>query len=64
VSVAYLPSHGWQPVALRDLVVNAAGWQLVSVAGLNNLGQIAGMGLINGQRHGFVLTPAEQVAGQ
>ena len=38
--------------------ITGSGWTITSVSGINNLGQITGSGLHNGQTKSFVLTPA------
>src|SRR5262249_36473261 len=46
--------------AMQDLngqVPSSSGWQLQEAQGINDNGQIVGYGLINGQRHAFLLTP-------
>lgn len=44
---------------LRSLLdpVTGAGWSITSVAAINNLGQIVGTGIHNGQSRAFLLTP-------
>jgi probable HAF family extracellular repeat protein len=42
---------------LNDLLQPNSGWQLISANGINNNGQIVGIGDFNGQRKGFLLTP-------
>jgi hypothetical protein len=42
---------------LDDLIPAASGWHLVQANGINNKGQIAGYGVIDGQTHGFRLDP-------
>jgi uncharacterized membrane protein len=43
---------------LIDLIDPGSGWLLLSDArGINDSGQIVGYGLINGQRHAFLMTP-------
>jgi probable HAF family extracellular repeat protein len=37
-----------------------AGWTLSTAAAINNLGQIVGLGVHNGQNHAFLLTPMAQ----
>jgi len=37
--------------------VSAPGWKLVEARGINDKGQIAGVGLLRGKQHGFLLTP-------
>ena len=40
---------------------SGAGWVLVEARDINDLGQIVGMGLLSGVRHGFLLTPTPLV---
>jgi uncharacterized membrane protein len=42
---------------LNTLISANSGWVLDSVAGINIWGQIVGSGTLNGQAHGFLLTP-------
>lgn len=42
---------------LNTLIPSTSGWVLQQARGVNNKGQIVGYGLINGQQHGFLLTP-------
>lgn len=49
---------GTQLVELNALIPADSGWVLKSANGINDLGQIVGDGLHDGQAHGFVLTPA------
>jgi probable HAF family extracellular repeat protein len=42
---------------LNTLIDPTLGWQLTSAAGINDTGQIAGTGIINGQEHAFLMTP-------
>jgi probable HAF family extracellular repeat protein len=42
---------------LNDLLQPNSGWTLFSATGINNNGQIVGIGDFNGQRKGFLLTP-------
>ncbi len=55
----------WSPlggmVDLNDLIDPSLGWTLTSATGINNAGQITGMGTINGRVHAFVLTPGSVV---
>ena len=46
---------GW--LDLNSLIPAQSGWELVLPYDINEWGQIAGFGLINGQAHGFLLTP-------
>lgn len=51
----FLYSNG-QMVPLASLLdASAAGWTIDQPVAINDAGQIAGSGLVNGQRHGFVL---------
>ncbi len=43
---------------LNDLVVGAPGWELVQAVGINDRGQIVGVGLLDGEDHVFLLQPA------
>lgn len=42
---------------LNKLVPAGSGWLLEIAYGINNVGQIVGLGVHNGQEHGFLLTP-------
>jgi len=42
---------------LNDLIDSSSGWQLYFAAGINAKGQIVGRGTLNGEEHGFLLTP-------
>lgn len=42
---------------LNTLIRPGSGWVLNSVSSINILGQIVGSGTMNGQSHGFLLTP-------
>jgi len=53
---AFLYSNGKMYDLTRQLV-DGSGWQLCFASGINDAGQIAGTGLIQGQRHAFLLTP-------
>lgn len=44
---------------LDDLIVGASGWELGGASAINGSGQIAGIGLYNGERRGFLLTPVD-----
>lgn len=55
----------WEPngdmLDLNDLLdESGAGWTLASAQGINNLGQIAGIGFHNGQMRAFVLNPVPE----
>jgi probable HAF family extracellular repeat protein len=50
----------WQgkvPVDLNTLIPKNSGWYLQGAASVNNAGEIAGYGLINGETHAFLATP-------
>lgn len=42
---------------LNNLIPGQSGWHLDVADGINNSGQICGRGTLNGQTHGFLLTP-------
>ena len=42
---------------LEDLVQGAPGWRLILANSINDAGQIAGTGMLNGVDHGYLLTP-------
>ena len=43
---------------LNNLIPSNSGWTLMGIAGINDLGQIAGGGVLNGALHAFRLDPA------
>lgn len=45
---------------LNSLIPPNSGWTLVMATGINVRGQITGEGNINGQQHGFLLTPVSE----
>lgn len=47
-------------VDLNTLIDENFGWNLFSAYGINDLGQIVGEGIINGQTHAFLLTPVPE----
>jgi probable HAF family extracellular repeat protein len=50
----------WQdkvPVDLNTLIAASSGWYLQGAASINDAGQIAGFGLINGNAHAFLASP-------
>ena len=53
---AFLYSNG-QMQDLNSMVAPSSGWVLQQATAINNAGQIAGTGIINGQLHAFLLTP-------
>jgi len=42
---------------LNSIISSGSGWVLQEARAINDAGQIAGVGSINGQRHAFLLTP-------
>ena len=42
---------------LNDLIDEDSGWTLESAAAINDAGQITGVGIIDGEQHGFLLLP-------
>ncbi|HZT41867.1 MAG TPA: hypothetical protein VFA07_06740 [Chthonomonadaceae bacterium] len=53
---AFLWQNGLM-VDLNTLIPGSSGWLLYAATDINDSGQIVGMGDINGQIHGFLLTP-------
>jgi len=45
---------------LNSLIAPDSGWVLQDADAINDVGQITGFGLINGQTHGFLLTPTPE----
>jgi probable HAF family extracellular repeat protein len=50
-----------QPIDLNTRISDP-NWQLAVANGINDEGQIAGFGLLNGQFHGFLLTPTSEAS--
>jgi len=53
----------WRDGGVFDLqslldTVSGAGWTITNVSAINNLGQIVGSGIHNGQAVSFLMTPA------
>jgi hypothetical protein len=44
-------------IDLNSLIAPGSGWVLESATAVNDSGQIAGNGIIDGQEHAFLLTP-------
>jgi probable HAF family extracellular repeat protein len=42
---------------LNKLITAGSGWTLIEADSINASGQIVGMGMHNGQEHGYLLTP-------
>ena len=51
--------QGGQPTDLNAHISDPA-WQLAAANSINDVGQIAGFGLFNGELRGFLLTPDKQ----
>jgi probable HAF family extracellular repeat protein len=58
IAFIWSPAQGMQN--LNDLIPSDSGWSLSLPTGINSRGQITGQGTINGQQHGFLLTPVEK----
>lgn len=44
-------------IDLNEKIALDSGWTIESANDINNLGQIIGTGIVNGEQHGFLLTP-------
>jgi hypothetical protein len=51
----YQPEKGFSN--LNDDIAPNSGWSLYQAVGINSRGEIVGNGIINGEYHGFLLTP-------
>ncbi len=51
--------HGNVKTDLNTLIPSKLGWSLQFASSISNAGQITGYGLINGEVHGFLLTPSD-----
>jgi probable HAF family extracellular repeat protein len=51
------PLGALSPVDLNTLVTNGAGWHLIVARGINEAGQIVGVGFKDGVLHSWLLTP-------
>lgn len=51
-------NHPGTVTDLNSLVNATTGWTLEKATAINDVGQIVGVGSINGQSHAFLLTPA------
>jgi probable HAF family extracellular repeat protein len=54
---AFICSAGGQMQDLNALIPGGSGWELTWASAINDTGQIAGTGTINGRRQAFLLTP-------
>jgi probable HAF family extracellular repeat protein len=57
---AFLWSHDQSFVDFSRMVINLGEWSLVSATGINDAGQIIGLGRLNGQLRGFLLNPVPE----
>ena len=48
---------------LNDLIASGSGWVLKTAVDINDMGQIAGMGTLNGNERAFLLTPNADADG-
>lgn len=55
----YDPTNGLQSLT-QELAPAFNGWSILSASGINNSGQIAGIGLFNGQQEAVLLTPVPE----
>ncbi len=55
--------HGEVPIDLNTLIPSGSGWYLQMACAINNAGEIAGQGIINGEVHSFLLIPHHGGAG-
>jgi probable HAF family extracellular repeat protein len=51
------PSSTSQGIDLNTVIPSDSGWELSVARGINNRGQIAGTGFLNGAKHAYVLIP-------
>jgi probable HAF family extracellular repeat protein len=54
---AFLYKSGSGMVDLNTLIDPLSGWELLDAADINDAGQIAGQGVINGEYHAYLITP-------
>jgi probable HAF family extracellular repeat protein len=50
-------------VDLNLMLAAGSGWELTNAADINDLGQIAGAGYLNGEYHAFLLSPVPELSG-
>jgi probable HAF family extracellular repeat protein len=56
---AFLYDHRTGAISdLNDLIPEDSGWHLFDAFDISDTGQIVGQGMIDGEMHGFVLTPS------
>jgi probable HAF family extracellular repeat protein len=56
---AFISTNGGKMQDLNNMISAGTGWVLQEAAAINDAGQIAGYGTINGQSHAFLLTPVQ-----
>jgi probable HAF family extracellular repeat protein len=56
---AFLWQDG-QMTDANDLLPDGSGWTLTIAFGIDEQGAVVGQGVHDGQRHGFLLTPAHE----
>ena len=62
---AFLWDQRYGMVDLNNLLLEDSGWDyLESAKGINNKGQIIGLGSINGQKHAFLLNPIPPIPAE
>ncbi len=62
---AFLWDKRYGMVNLNDILPEDSGWDyLESAKGINNKGQIIGLGSINGQKHAFLLNPIPPIPAE
>jgi len=49
--------HAGRPIDLNTRLIDSRDWQLTQATAVNNGNQIAGIGVKNGRRHAYLLTP-------
>ncbi|WP_158506178.1 hypothetical protein [Synechocystis sp. PCC 7509] len=55
----FLVSHDGRLQDINTLIPPNSSFILNSANAINNSGQIVGTGIVNGQQHGFILTPTK-----
>jgi probable HAF family extracellular repeat protein len=60
---AFLYTSGNGMVDLNTLIDPLSGWELLDASAINDAGQITGQGLIGGEYHAYLLTPAPAITG-
>ena len=60
---AFLYTSGSGMVDLNTLIEPLSGWELLDAVDVNDMGQITGQGLIDGQYHAYLLAPVPTLDG-